>query len=124
MSQLAIDKKDSGQAIKWVQAEKSLTPDKPFFIYFAPGSRREESADYVHGSGSGEGGEVGKEEVTPGTATRDCEARESGQEIGLGEIVIRGDVIGADRYGFLEQAGGRDRLLPAAAPAPRSLSDT
>jgi arylsulfatase len=26
------------QAIKWVQAEKSLTPDKPFFIYFAPGA--------------------------------------------------------------------------------------
>ncbi|MGZ8460666.1 MAG: arylsulfatase [Candidatus Deferrimicrobiaceae bacterium] len=26
------------QAIKWVQAEKSLTPYKPFFIYFAPGA--------------------------------------------------------------------------------------
>ena len=26
------------QAIKWVQEEKSLTPDKPFFIYFAPGA--------------------------------------------------------------------------------------
>jgi len=26
------------QAIKWVLAEKSLTPDKPFFIYFAPGA--------------------------------------------------------------------------------------
>ena len=26
------------QAIAWVQAEKSLTPDKPFFIYFAPGA--------------------------------------------------------------------------------------
>jgi arylsulfatase len=26
------------QAIKWVQGEKSLTPDKPFFIYFAPGA--------------------------------------------------------------------------------------
>ena len=26
------------QAIRWVQAEKSLTPDKPFFIYFAPGA--------------------------------------------------------------------------------------
>lgn len=26
------------QAIKWVQSEKSLTPDKPFFIYFAPGA--------------------------------------------------------------------------------------
>ncbi len=26
------------QAIKWVQTEKSLTPDKPFFIYFAPGA--------------------------------------------------------------------------------------
>jgi len=26
------------QAIKWVQAEKSLTPDKPFFVYFAPGA--------------------------------------------------------------------------------------
>jgi arylsulfatase A-like enzyme len=26
------------QAIKWVQAEKSLTPDKPFFMYFAPGA--------------------------------------------------------------------------------------
>ena len=26
------------QAIKWVQYQKSLTPDKPFFIYFAPGA--------------------------------------------------------------------------------------
>jgi len=26
------------QAIKWVQAEKALTPDKPFFVYFAPGA--------------------------------------------------------------------------------------
>jgi arylsulfatase len=26
------------QAIKWVKAEKSLTPDKPFFLYFAPGA--------------------------------------------------------------------------------------
>jgi arylsulfatase A-like enzyme len=26
------------QAIKWVQAQKSLTPDKPFFVYFAPGA--------------------------------------------------------------------------------------
>jgi arylsulfatase A-like enzyme len=26
------------QAIKWVTAEKSLTPDRPFFIYFAPGA--------------------------------------------------------------------------------------
>lgn len=28
----------TSQAIKWVQAEKSLTPDKPFFVYFAPGA--------------------------------------------------------------------------------------
>ncbi|RJP56379.1 MAG: arylsulfatase [Candidatus Auribacter fodinae] len=26
------------QAIKWVQSQKSLTPQKPFFIYFAPGA--------------------------------------------------------------------------------------
>ena len=26
------------QAIKWMQSVKSLTPDKPFFIYFAPGA--------------------------------------------------------------------------------------
>jgi arylsulfatase len=26
------------QAIDWMQYEKSLTPDKPFFIYFAPGA--------------------------------------------------------------------------------------
>lgn len=26
------------QAIKWVKAEKAMTPDKPFFIYFAPGA--------------------------------------------------------------------------------------
>lgn len=26
------------QAIEWVQSEKALTPDKPFFIYFAPGA--------------------------------------------------------------------------------------
>ncbi len=25
------------QAISWMESEKSLTPDKPFFIYFAPG---------------------------------------------------------------------------------------
>ena len=28
----------TNHAIAWVQAEKSLTPDKPFFIYFAPGA--------------------------------------------------------------------------------------
>jgi arylsulfatase A-like enzyme len=28
----------TNQAIAWVQSEKSLTPDKPFFIYFAPGA--------------------------------------------------------------------------------------
>jgi arylsulfatase A-like enzyme len=28
----------ANQAIAWMQAEKSLTPDKPFFIYFAPGA--------------------------------------------------------------------------------------
>lgn len=28
----------SNQAIKWVRSEKSLTPDKPFFMYFAPGA--------------------------------------------------------------------------------------
>ena len=28
----------ANQAIKWVQSVKSLTPDKPFFIYFAPGA--------------------------------------------------------------------------------------
>ncbi len=28
----------TNQAIKWVQSIKSLTPDKPFFIYFAPGA--------------------------------------------------------------------------------------
>ena len=26
------------QAINWVRSEKSLTPDKPFFLYFAPGA--------------------------------------------------------------------------------------
>jgi arylsulfatase len=26
------------KAIEWVQSEKSLTPDKPFFMYFAPGA--------------------------------------------------------------------------------------
>lgn len=26
------------QAISWMKSQKSLTPDKPFFIYFAPGS--------------------------------------------------------------------------------------
>ena len=26
------------QAIKWMQSVKSLTPDKPFFLYFAPGA--------------------------------------------------------------------------------------
>ena len=28
----------TNQAINWVQAQKSLTPDKPFFMYFAPGA--------------------------------------------------------------------------------------
>lgn len=28
----------TNQAIKWMKAVKSLTPDKPFFIYFAPGA--------------------------------------------------------------------------------------
>ena len=28
----------TNHAIAWVRAEKSLTPDKPFFIYFAPGA--------------------------------------------------------------------------------------
>lgn len=28
----------TNQAIKWVRFEKSLTPDKPFFLYFAPGA--------------------------------------------------------------------------------------
>jgi arylsulfatase len=26
------------QAIKWIGAQKSLTPDRPFFVYFAPGA--------------------------------------------------------------------------------------
>jgi arylsulfatase len=26
------------QAVRWVQYQKSLTPDKPFFVYFAPGA--------------------------------------------------------------------------------------
>lgn len=28
----------TNQAIHWLQSEKSLTPDKPFFMYFAPGA--------------------------------------------------------------------------------------
>ena len=28
----------TNQAINWMQYQKSLTPDKPFFIYFAPGA--------------------------------------------------------------------------------------
>ncbi|MES2127927.1 MAG: arylsulfatase [Pseudomonadota bacterium] len=28
----------TNQAINWMRAEKSLTPDKPFFLYFAPGA--------------------------------------------------------------------------------------
>ena len=28
----------TNQAIDWIKAVKSLTPDKPFFIYFAPGA--------------------------------------------------------------------------------------
>jgi arylsulfatase A-like enzyme len=28
----------TNQAINWIKAEKSLTPNKPFFIYFAPGA--------------------------------------------------------------------------------------
>ena len=28
----------TNQSIKWVRSQKSLTPDKPFFLYFAPGA--------------------------------------------------------------------------------------
>ena len=28
----------ANQAIKWTSAQKALTPDKPFFVYFAPGA--------------------------------------------------------------------------------------
>ncbi|MSR57967.1 MAG: arylsulfatase [Planctomycetaceae bacterium] len=28
----------TNQSIKWMQSQKALTPDKPFFIYFAPGA--------------------------------------------------------------------------------------
>ena len=28
----------TNQAIKWIQSVKSLTPDRPFFVYFAPGA--------------------------------------------------------------------------------------
>lgn len=28
----------TNQSIKWVRSQKSLTPDKPFFMYFAPGA--------------------------------------------------------------------------------------
>jgi arylsulfatase len=28
----------TNQAVRWVHAEKALTPDKPFFVYFAPGA--------------------------------------------------------------------------------------
>lgn len=28
----------TNQAIQWMQAQKSLTPDRPFFVYFAPGA--------------------------------------------------------------------------------------
>jgi arylsulfatase A-like enzyme len=28
----------TNQSIKWVRSEKALTPDKPFFMYFAPGA--------------------------------------------------------------------------------------
>jgi arylsulfatase len=28
----------TNQAIKWTNAQKSLTPDRPFFVYFAPGA--------------------------------------------------------------------------------------
>jgi arylsulfatase len=28
----------TNQSIQWVQSQKSLTPDKPFFLYFAPGA--------------------------------------------------------------------------------------
>ena len=26
------------KAIKWIRQQKSLMPDKPFFVYFAPGA--------------------------------------------------------------------------------------
>ena len=28
----------TNKAISWMQFQKSLTPDKPFFMYFAPGA--------------------------------------------------------------------------------------
>ncbi|WP_091682916.1 arylsulfatase [Methylocapsa palsarum] len=46
MTKIQIDEKPgyhfmtdmTNQAIAWVQSEKALTPDKPFFMYFAPGA--------------------------------------------------------------------------------------
>jgi arylsulfatase A-like enzyme len=46
MTKIQIDEKPgyhfmtdmTNQAIDWVRSEKSLTPDKPFFMYFAPGA--------------------------------------------------------------------------------------
>jgi arylsulfatase A-like enzyme len=46
MTKIRVDEKPgyhlmtdmTDKAIEWVQSEKSLTPDKPFFIYFAPGA--------------------------------------------------------------------------------------
>ena len=49
----------------------------------------------------------------------DRQLREPGQEVSLGEIVVRRDVIGADRYGILEQEGGRDHLSPPQQHRPQ-----
>ena len=28
----------TNQAINWIQAQQSFTPDRPFYVYFAPGA--------------------------------------------------------------------------------------
>ena len=40
----------TNQAISWVKSQRALTPDKPFFIYFAPGATH--APHQVPGSGS------------------------------------------------------------------------
>jgi arylsulfatase A-like enzyme len=40
----------TNQAVKWVQAQKSLTPERPFFMYFAPGATHalhQESKEWI-----------------------------------------------------------------------------
>ena len=80
----------TNQAIKWTSAQKSLTPDKPFFTYFAPGATH-----------------------APHHVPQGVDRQVQGQvRPGLGQAP-RGDA------GPPDQARRRSRRAPSSPPSPR-----